>query len=142
MAPFIGLIDRISTNVFPCSVSSPTVMYLTSNWDRNIFASSRCQRSFCCSEPKEQYLLLTHFSRLLTITTLDHIMGQASCFGSQRCYAFQTSSPREKTQRNVKAWASLDFFPPHKLLFSYSTAKRNEPMSPEFLESALSHFRT
>lgn len=38
MAPFIELIDQISTNAFPCSVSSPTFMYLTSIWDRNIFA--------------------------------------------------------------------------------------------------------
>lgn len=95
MAPFIELIDQISSKVFPCSVSSPTFMYLTSIWDRNIFAGSGCQQSFRNSEPKEQYLLLTHFSRLLTITTLYHIMGQASCFGSRSCYAFQTS-PQER----------------------------------------------
>lgn len=35
MAPFIKLVDQISSNVLPCSTSSPTFMYLTSVWDRN-----------------------------------------------------------------------------------------------------------
>lgn len=104
MASFTQLIDQISTNATLCSVSSLPFMHLTFVWDRNSFAGSGCQESFRNSEQKEQYLLLTHFSRFLTITTLYHIMGQASCFGSQSCYAFQTSSPGEKTQCDIKLW--------------------------------------
>lgn len=103
-ALFIELIDRISTNAWPCSVSSPTFTDFTSVWGRNSFVGSGCQQSFRSHEPKEQCLPLTHFSRLLTVATLYHIMGQASCFGSQSSWAFQTSSPRENTQCNIKSW--------------------------------------
>lgn len=91
-------------------------MYLTCIWDGISFSGSGCQQSFRNSEPKEQYLLLTQFSGLLTITALYHTMGQASCFGSQSCCAVQTSSPREKTQRNVESWVRMNFYSLHKLL--------------------------
>lgn len=95
MALLIELIDKISTNALPYSVSSPASMDLTSVWDRNSFAGSGCQQSFYISEPRA---ISPPDSFLKTPTaTQDHRMGQLNCLASENHWAFRSSSLREKT---------------------------------------------
>lgn len=118
LAPFIEFIDQISTNAFPCSVSSPTFMYphlylgqkhLCRQWMTAKLPQLGTKRAISTSDSflktPDYYHFVSYYgaSKLLWITEL-------------LCYP--NFYPREKTQGNVKSWVWINLCSTCELLLS------------------------
>lgn len=78
-----------------CPPPSPHILVSPLCLGQGQLASNGCYQTSHNLKQKKQCLLLIHFSRLLAMTTLCHVMGQEGYFRPQSCDAFHTSSLRK-----------------------------------------------